>query len=233
MNIFKHALRIGYGNSSLDNIAYYRNFPHYPRPYDFHVNKDDNGLFAFVMFSQDGVMSVVTGESGCSIEALVSDNGIAEKDIILKGRGWRDVRYAYIDKRELELKNYFELESLLMQRLGVDISNWYLLGGHIEAVIPHSVYTYELKKLNKQMQRLQAFLDRLLVNKETFEDFVRNNSERFDYEQIKDRVHMYLKEYSLFMTYGKTQRPRQEDESILSNLRNQLARLTGMVQSFS
>lgn len=228
MNILKHASRVGFGHYGLDGIAYFENFPHHPRPFDFQVHKNDECTFAFVVYQEEGKIFVALRETDCSHESLLTAYSINENDVIMCGRGWPNARCIYIDKRELELKNYFELESFLNKKLGLDISNWRLFGGSLEAIVPLSAYNYELKKLNKKMQRLQLFLERLLISREAYEEFVTNSSRNFDYEQIKNTVYFYMNEYSLFTAYSKTHRTLHEDLNILCNLNQQLAKLAAI-----
>lgn len=196
MNIFKHFFRIGYGNVSLDGISYFKNFPRYPHPYDVVMTKDDADSFYYEVRDAGG-------------------------NVQLKCRGWKGRHYLVLGTREVEIELFKKLTAALKAAEGVDIDEWYVLCEAGCVIVPKRMFSAEAERDRKHRERLQKFLDRLLVDDESFLACVNDAERSFCLERICGDIDECVTKYRLFASWSKA----AKDDSVIILLEESRRRL--------
>lgn len=196
MNIFKHFFRIGYGNVSLDGISYFKNFPRYPHPYDVVMTKDDADSFYYEVRDADG-------------------------NVQLKCRGWKDRHYLVLGTWEVEMELFNKLTTELKAVEGVDIDDWYVLYEAGCCIVPKRMFGAEAERDRKHRERLQKFLDHLLVDDENFLACVNDAECAIDLERICGDIDECITKYRLFASWSKA----AKDDSVIILLEESRRRL--------
>lgn len=196
MNIFKHFFRIGYGNVSLDGISYFKNFPRYPHPFDVVMTKDDDDTFYYELLDTEG-------------------------NVQLKCRGWKDCHYLVLGTREVEMELFNKLIAELKAVEGVDIDDWYVLYEAGCCIVPKRMFGAEAERDRKHRERLQKFLDHLLVGDENFLACVNDAERSFCLERICRDIDECITKYRLFASWNKV----AKDDSFIILLEESRRRL--------
>lgn len=196
MNIFKHFFRIGYGNVSLDGIGYFKNFPHFPHPFDVVMTKDDADTFYYELLDADG-------------------------NVQLKCRGWKDRHYLVLNTWEVEMELFNKLTAELKAAKGVDIDEWYVLYEAGCVIVPKRMFGAEANRDRKHRERLQKFLDRLLVDEASFLACVNDADRSIDLERLCADIDECIDKYRLFASWSKA----AKDDSVIILLEESRRRL--------
>lgn len=209
MNVFKYSHRAGFGNTSLDGISFYCNFPHFPHPYDVCLTSSDSDTFPFVMYTSEGQENVIYGTPDETHQALLSTNNIDASSVTLMGRGWKDSHVIIIDQKELELETLLKLEKSLKQATGMEIGSWKIFGNSMEVIVPQGIIDALFAKLNKRIHRLLLYINRI---KEEATPREESN------DTLKETITQCINDYELFATYGKTDRLLHDDKRVIRQL---------------
>lgn len=196
MKIFKHFFRIGYGNVSLDGISYFKNFPRFPHPYDVVMTKDDDDTFYYELLDADG-------------------------NVQLKCRGWKDRHYLVLGMWEVEMELFFKLAAELKAVEGVDIDDWYVLYEAGCVIVPKRMFGAEAERDRKHRERLQKFLNRLLVDEAAFLTCINDAERSIDLERICRDIDECITKYRLFSAWSKV----AKDDSVIILLEESRRRL--------
>lgn len=198
----KYVNKMKCGHSTLDEVAVYNSFPHYPRPYDERHRKEDADSFPFIFYGEEGNVRIAFGDHDDSYYDVMRRNSIDAESVVLNGRGWLDAHCIVIDTACASVTTLLTIQLKMQEDLGIDIRSWKVYNNKTQYVVPADIYRHTAISVAKRIHRIIAFFEKILIDKTNFSDYVKAHPNAIAAAEREKQIRESGREYDLSYRCG-------------------------------
>ena len=206
------------GHSTLDEVAVYYSFPHYPRPYDERRRKEDADSFPFIVYGEEGNERIAFGDHDDSYDDVMRRNAIDAESVVLNGRGWWDAHCMVIDTVYASMNTLLTIQLSMQEDFGIDIKSWKVYNNKMQYVVPADIYRHTTLRVAKRVHRIIAFFEEIMIDKITYSDYIKVHPNAIVVAERKKQIQESCREYDLSYRCGLLKISEEEHRVTMNRL---------------
>lgn len=206
------------GHSTLDEVAVFYSFPHYPRPYDEKHRKEDADSFPFIFYGEEGKERLSIGNHADSYDDVMKRNSIDAESVVLNGRGWWDAHCMVIDTAYASMNTLLTIQLSMQEDFGIDIRLWNVYNNKMQYVVPADIYRHTTITVAKRVLRIIEFFEEIVIDKTTFSDYIKEHPDAIVVAERKKQIQESSREYDLTYRCGLLRISEEEYRTTMNRL---------------